>query len=77
MLAEPSLADMAGIQSAPGYRSWHLAAEGMSLRLDDLKDHYGMGASPLREALSRLVGEGLVQLENNRGFRVAGLSGRI
>lgn len=44
------------------------------LRLDDLKGHYGMGASPLREALSRLVGEGLVRLENNRGFRVAGLT---
>jgi GntR family carbon starvation induced transcriptional regulator len=44
------------------------------LPLDDLKRHYGMGSSPLREALSRLMGEGLVRIQNNRGFRVADLS---
>jgi DNA-binding GntR family transcriptional regulator len=44
------------------------------LRLEELKDCYAMGASPLREALSRLVGEGLVRIESKRGFRVAGLS---
>ncbi len=33
-----------------------------------------MGSSPLREALSRLVGEGLVTFEGNKGFRVGGLS---
>ncbi|MHB0705842.1 GntR family transcriptional regulator [Roseomonas mucosa] len=44
------------------------------LRLEELKDRYGIGASPLREALSRLTGEGLVLIERNRGFRVAGLS---
>lgn len=73
MLAEPSLADMAesSLRRDIVHGTWRPKAW---LRLDDLKDHYGMGASPLREALSRLVGEGLVQLENNRGFRVAGLS---
>ena len=29
------------------------------LRLSELKNRYEMGSSPLREALSRLVGEGL------------------
>src|SRR5882757_11147440 len=29
---------------------------------------------PFREALSRLVGEGLVTFESNKGFRVRGLS---
>jgi GntR family carbon starvation induced transcriptional regulator len=44
------------------------------LPLDELRDRYGVGASPLREALSRLVGEGLVEVEGNKGFRVAPLS---
>jgi DNA-binding GntR family transcriptional regulator len=44
------------------------------LRLDELRDRYEVGASPLREALSRLVGEGLVEVEGNKGFRVAPLS---
>ncbi|WP_376093762.1 FCD domain-containing protein [Roseomonas sp. CCTCC AB2023176] len=44
------------------------------LRLEELRDRYEVGASPLREALSRLVGEGLVEVEGNKGFRVAPLS---
>jgi GntR family transcriptional regulator, carbon starvation induced regulator len=44
------------------------------LRLAELKSRYEMGTSPLREALSRLVGEGLVTFESNKGFRVRGLS---
>ena len=44
------------------------------LRLAELKIRYEMGSSPLREALSRLVGEGLVTFEGNKGFRVRGLS---
>jgi GntR family transcriptional regulator, carbon starvation induced regulator len=44
------------------------------LRLAELKTRYAMGTSPLREALSRLVGEGLVTFEGNKGFRVRGLS---
>jgi DNA-binding GntR family transcriptional regulator len=44
------------------------------LRLAELKTRYEMGSSPLREALSRLVGEGLVTFEGNKGFRVRGLS---
>ena len=44
------------------------------LRLEELRERYEVGASPLREALSRLVGEGLVEVEGNKGFRVASLS---
>jgi DNA-binding GntR family transcriptional regulator len=44
------------------------------LRLAELKSRYAMGSSPLREALSRLVGEGLVTFEGNKGFRVRDLS---
>lgn len=44
------------------------------LRMEELKDRFDVGFSPIREALSRLVGEGLVELEPNKGFRVAALS---
>lgn len=44
------------------------------LRLDELRLRYGVGASPLREALMRLESEGLVLLELNKGFRVVPIS---
>jgi len=44
------------------------------LRIRHLCDLYDIGATPLREALSRLVSEGLVQVEENKGFRVTNLS---
>jgi DNA-binding GntR family transcriptional regulator len=44
------------------------------LRMEELKARFDVGFSPIREALSRLIGEGLVELEPNRGFRVAPLS---
>jgi DNA-binding GntR family transcriptional regulator len=44
------------------------------LRMEALKSRFDTGFSPIREALSRLLSEGLVVLEPNRGFRVAGLS---
>ena len=46
---------------------------GERLRIDRLREHYGVGASPLREALQRLSAEGLVLVEGNRGFTVAPL----
>ena len=39
-----------------------------------LENCYGVGLSPLREALCQLVGAGLVVLESQRGFRVADVS---
>jgi DNA-binding GntR family transcriptional regulator len=44
------------------------------LRIRSLSLRYGVGGSPLREALSRLIPEGLISLEQNRGFRVTPLS---
>jgi DNA-binding GntR family transcriptional regulator len=43
---------------------------GAKLRVEELSRRYTMGATPVREALSRLKTEGLVELLNNRGFRV-------
>ncbi|MCR0984685.1 GntR family transcriptional regulator [Roseomonas populi] len=40
------------------------------LRLRDLTARYGLGATPLREALARLAAEGFVVLEGQKGFSV-------
>ena len=40
------------------------------LRLRDLIARYGLGATPLREALARLAAEGFVMLEGQKGFSV-------
>jgi GntR family transcriptional regulator, carbon starvation induced regulator len=45
-----------------------------ALKMGELRERYGVGTSPLREALTRLAGEGLVELEPNKGFRVKALS---
>ena len=47
---------------------------GDKLQMDDLKYKYGVGYSPLREALSRLASDGLVQFKEQCGFCVATLS---
>jgi GntR family carbon starvation induced transcriptional regulator len=44
------------------------------LRVESLRARYGMGTSPIREALMRLEAEGLVELEQNKGFRVSEVS---
>jgi GntR family carbon starvation induced transcriptional regulator len=44
------------------------------LRVETLRERYRMGTSPIREALMRLEAEGLVELEQNKGFRVAEVS---
>ncbi|MCU7810186.1 MAG: FCD domain-containing protein [Candidatus Thiodiazotropha sp. (ex Notomyrtea botanica)] len=44
------------------------------LRIEHLRTEYGVGASPLREALSRLAADGFVTAEGQRGFRVAPMS---
>ncbi|MBS0325635.1 MAG: FCD domain-containing protein [Proteobacteria bacterium] len=44
------------------------------LRLEALRERYGVGGSPVREALMRLQGEGLVELEQHKGFRVSAVS---
>ena len=47
---------------------------GDKLRFDDLRKRYAVTVSPLREALMRLVSDGLVLLEEHKGFRVAAVS---
>lgn len=44
---------------------------GSKLRLQPLGQEYGVGNSPLREALNRLTSNGLVTREENKGFRVS------
>ena len=49
-------------------------APGSKLRIEELRGEYKIGASPLREALNRLAGEGFVTVEEQRGFSVAPVS---
>ena len=44
------------------------------LKLDRLREDYGASVGTLRELLSRLVSEGLVVAEGQRGFEVAAVS---
>jgi len=49
---------------------------GKPLRMEWLKETYGFGATPLREALTRLAAEHLATAQGGRGFRVAEISGK-
>src|SRR3954469_11395404 len=49
-------------------------APGARLGIMDLAQGYGMGATPVREGLSRLVARQLVIALGQRGFRVAPVS---
>lgn len=51
-----------------------LVEAGTKLRIDPLCARLGVGASPIREALSRLVSEGFVTAEEQKGFRAAPMS---
>ncbi|MCP4380024.1 MAG: GntR family transcriptional regulator [Hyphomicrobiales bacterium] len=44
---------------------------GRKLKIEDLRRRYNAGASPLREALSTMCTDGLVERIDQRGFRVA------
>jgi len=44
------------------------------LRLEELRDQFQLGISPIREALMRLEMDDLVRLERNKGFSVARVS---
>jgi DNA-binding GntR family transcriptional regulator len=57
-------ADLLGGQLEPGAK----------LAIEALAEHYETSATPLREALNRLVADGLVERRENRGFVVAGIS---
>lgn len=47
---------------------------GAKLKIEELRDRYDAGASPIREALSLLSSDGLVDRIEQRGFRVADIS---
>lgn len=47
---------------------------GSKMNLAAAREQFGVSLSPLREALARLVAEGLVEFEDNRGYRVAPVS---
>jgi GntR family carbon starvation induced transcriptional regulator len=47
---------------------------GQKLKVMPITERFNIGQSPVREALSRLVAFGLVDIEENKGFRVANVS---
>lgn len=47
---------------------------GEKLRAELLAERYGVGSTPVREALNRLTSEALVTQQDQRGFRVAPVS---
>lgn len=47
---------------------------GAKLRIEHLRQRYGVGAGTLREAITRLVSDALVEAEGQRGFRVVPMS---
>lgn len=47
---------------------------GEKLKIEPIKERFAVGQSPVREALCRLTALGLVQTEENKGFRVAMVS---
>jgi len=49
-------------------------APGLKLGIETLREHYGTGATPIREALNRLAAEGWVQHLDQRGFVVTPVS---
>jgi len=49
-------------------------APGSKVRAADIGDLYGCALTTVREALSRLAAEGLVTMEDQRGFRIAPVS---
>jgi GntR family carbon starvation induced transcriptional regulator len=52
----------------------HLFAPGERLKIQSLVERYGVGLSPIREALALMSATGLVIREDRRGFRVAPMS---
>jgi DNA-binding GntR family transcriptional regulator len=49
-------------------------APGSKLKIETLKERYGMGVNVIRESLARLATEDLVDSEDQKGFRVAEIS---
>jgi GntR family transcriptional regulator, carbon starvation induced regulator len=71
--AEETQARIAADRIINDIRSGALAP-GHKLRVIELRNRYGIGASPLREALSLVTSLGYATSENHRGYRVAEVS---
>ncbi len=70
MTAKSSIASTLTFQLRDAILRGKFAPES-KLRLEELGANYGVSLSPVREALLRLLGEGFVTSEDQRGFRVA------
>lgn len=73
LTADKTLTDKAYRELRDDIVAGRLAA-GSKLKLEGLSADYRVGMSPLREALTRLIGDLLVTSEGQRGFWVAPLS---
>jgi DNA-binding GntR family transcriptional regulator len=49
---------------------------GSKINVNKMQEEYGVSSTPVREALNRLLNEGLIELENNVGARVIDISER-
>src|ERR671916_2505167 len=67
-----SVADLA-YERIRGYVLGGELPPGARLGQVELAERLGISRTPVREALRRLAGEGLVDFHSNRGFRVADL----
>ncbi|OUD10523.1 hypothetical protein BVC71_03220 [Marivivens niveibacter] len=47
---------------------------GSKINLEEARHVFGVSLSPMREAMSRLVNEGLITFEDQRGYRIAPVS---
>ncbi|MCD8300700.1 MAG: GntR family transcriptional regulator [Clostridiales bacterium] len=47
---------------------------GSKLNVSQLQDEYGVSSTPVREAMNRLLNDGLIEFENNIGARVVDFS---
>lgn len=78
--AQPSRSSASTTQSSSLYdrlREDLLSAKfspGTKLAIESLSDLYQAGQTPLREALNRLIADGLVERRDQRGFVAAGIS---
>ena len=71
--SSPTVSEQALAALRQGILSGQHAAE-HKLKVEALQAQYGFSSSPLREALNRLVQEGLVTADERKGFKVAAMT---
>ena len=70
---KPTMASRLAAQLRQSILSGELAP-GSKVNLDRLRQRYAVSLSPMREAIARLVADGLVELEDQRGYRITPVS---